>query len=218
MLADFDKTLEKLILTEGNINKTEIDVAFDAPTGEWSSRLSRPTINCWCFDIRENLKLRVSDRNAAINGTQLARVSAPVRRMDLTYLVTAWARKIEDEHQLLWRALGALKRFTVLEPEQCEGALRYQGHSIPMLVADMSSQQINLVDLWSVLENQMRLGFVVAATVDLDARYGFDVPLVLEATIRVGRGSALPEEILDEPIEEIKIKPKPGQKGKNKEG
>lgn len=213
MLADLDKTLEKLIFTEGNLNKSEIDMAFDAPTGEWSSRLNRPTLNCWCFDLRENLKLRIPDRNVAMNGS-LARMSAPVRRVDLTYLVTAWARKVEDEHQLLWRALGALKRFAVLEPEQCEGALRYQEHNIPLMVADMSTIQTNVVDLWSVLENQMRLGFVVIATVELDVRYGFDVPLVLEATIRVGRGESLPAETLSEPIEEIKIKPKPGQKPK----
>ena len=25
---------------------------------EWSARLSRPTLNCWAYDVRENIKLR----------------------------------------------------------------------------------------------------------------------------------------------------------------
>ena len=211
MLADLDKTLENILITEGNLNRHEVDIAFDTPTGEWSSRLSRPTLNCWCFDVRENLKLRIPDRTVATNGN-IARVGVPIKRIDLTYLITAWARKMEDEHQLLWRGLGALKRFPVLEPEQCEGALRYQEHNIPLVVADMSIVQTNLVDLWSVLENQMRLGFVVIATVELDIRYGFDVPLVLEGTIRVGESDEPEKRKLIRPPEEIKIKPKSDQK------
>jgi Pvc16 N-terminal domain len=213
MLADFDKTLENLLITEGNLNRGEIDIAFDPPTGEWSSRLSRPTLNCWCFDLRENLKLRIPDRTVAANGNA-ARIGIPIKRMDLTYLITAWARKMEDEHQLLWRGLGALKRFPALEPEQCEGALRYQEHSIPLVVADMSIVQTNLVDLWSVLENQMRLGFVVIATVELDIRYGFDVPLVLEGTIQVGESDQPERRRLIRPPEEIKIKPKSDKQGR----
>jgi hypothetical protein len=204
MLSDFDKTLENLLITEGNLNRNEIDIAFDAPTGEWSSRLSRPTLDCWCFDLRENLKLRIPDRVAAKNGDS-ARIAMPVRRMDLTYLITAWARKAEDEHQLLWRALGALKRFATLEPEQCEGLLRYQEHNIPLMIGDMSTLQVNLVDLWSVLENQMRLGFVVIATIDLDTRLGFDVPLVLEGTIRIGESEEPERWQLSGQPEEIKI-------------
>lgn len=207
MLADFDKTLEKLLYEEGKLNRSEIDVAFDPPTGEWSSRLNRPTLNCWCFDIRENIKLRIPDRTLANNGS-IAHVGMPIKRFDLTYLVTAWARKMEDEHHLLWRGLGALKRYAVLEPEQCEGNLRYQEHNIPLTVADMSSLQINLVDLWSVLENQMRLGFVVVATVELDVRFGFDVPLVLEGTIKVGEADVPEKRRFTRPPEEIKIKPK----------
>ncbi len=211
MLSDFDKTLENLLFTEGNLNRGDIDIAFDPPTGEWSARLNKPTINCWCFDLRENLKLRIPDRTVGRNG-DVARISIPVRRVDVTYLVTAWARKIEDEHQLLWRGLGALKRFTALEPDQCEGALRYQEHSIPLTVADMSAIQTNLVDLWSVLENQMRLGFTVMATIDLDTRFGFDVPLVLEGTIRVGQSERPEDEqILSGTPDEIKIKPKSGK-------
>ena len=186
MLHDMDKTIERLLVEEGKLNKKEIDIAFDQPTGEWSAHLRRPTLNCWCFDLRENLKLRSMERMVT-RENNTGRTSFPARRMDLTYLVTAWARKIEDEHQLLWRALATIKRFTKLAPEECEGILRYQQQDIQLLVADMSVVHANLVDLWSVLENQMRLGFTVVATVELDIELAFEAPLVLEAMIRVGQ-------------------------------
>jgi hypothetical protein len=49
------------------------------------------------------------------------------------------------------------------------------------------------VDLWSVLENQMKLGFVAVATIELDVETAIEAPLVLEATIKVGQ-SLRPEE------------------------
>ncbi len=195
MLHDFDKTLEKIIYTEGKIPKSDVDIAFDAPDGEWSSRLSKPTINCWCFDVRENLKLRATERQVTVNG-QRADVKMPLRRFDLTYLVTAWARKIEDEHQLLWRALAALKRTTSIKARDGEGSLRYLQFDIPLLVATPSDHPVNLVDLWGVLNNVMRVGFTVVATLEMEVFPAIDTPLVLEARARVGFAENPPDKEL----------------------
>lgn len=207
MLHDLDKTLEKLLIQQGNLSSGDIEISFEQPTREWSGRLNRPTLNCFCYDLRENLKLRNMEMNTAANGNR-GRTSFPARRMDLCYLVTAWARKVEDEHQLLWRALGALKRFTHLQPEDCEGALRYQTMSIPLLVGDMSGSTINLVDLWSVMDNQMRLGFTILATVELDTEMGFEGPLVLEAFVRVGEADQPARRKFSRQPEQLHIKPK----------
>jgi len=209
MLHDLDKTLEKLLIQQGNLSSGDIEISFEQPTREWSGRLNRPTLNCFCYDLRENLKLRNMEMNTTANGNR-GRTSFPARRMDLCYLVTAWARKVEDEHQLLWRALGALKRFTHLQPEDCEGALRYQTMSIPLLVGDMSGSTINLVDLWSVMDNQMRLGFTILATVELDTEMGFEGPLVLEAFVRVGEADQPARRKFSRQPEQLHIKPKAG--------
>ncbi|MCA0457963.1 MAG: DUF4255 domain-containing protein [Chloroflexi bacterium] len=212
MLHDLNKTLEKLLVEKGKLTPNQIDISFEQPNGQWSARLSRPTLNCWCFDLRENMKLRNMDMDAYRNGSRGVK-SIPARRMDLTYLVTAWASKIEDEHQLLWRALAALKRVPSIEPRDCEGLLRYQTRDVPLLVADTSSTNINLVDLWGVLDNQMRLGFTLIATVELDMELSIEAPLVLEATIRLGSSDDPARRTLNEGgREELKIKPKPGQK------
>ncbi len=212
MLYDLNKTLEKLLVQQGNITPNQIDISFEQPNGQWAARLSRPTLNCWCFDLRENIKLRSMEMTTNRNGNRGQTTVAP-RRIDLMYLITAWASKIEDEHQLLWRALAALKRVPSLEPRDCEGLLRYQIHDVPLLVADTSNTAINLVDLWGVLDNQMRLGFTLIATVDLDVELSIEAPLVLEATIRLGSSDDPARQELNEGgREELKIKPKPGQK------
>ena len=212
MLPDLNKTIEKLLIQRGNLNPNQIDISFEQPNGQWSARLSRPTISCWCFDLRENLKLRNTTVNTSRNGDQGIR-ALPPRRIDLSYLVTAWAGKIEDEQQLLWRALGALKRVSSLSPNECEGIMRYQTRDVPLLVADTSNTSINLVDLWGVLDNQMRLGFTLIATVELDLELSIEAPLVLEATIRLGSSDDPTQLTLNEGgREELRIKPKPGQK------
>lgn len=212
MLPDLNKTIEKLLIQRGNLNPGQIDISFEQPNGQWSARLSRPTISCWCFDLRENLKLRAASTSVNRNGDQATR-SLPPRRIDLSYLITAWAGKIEDEQQLLWRALAALKPVASLAPHECEGMMRYQTRDVPLLVADTSNTSINLVDLWGVLDNQMRLGFTLIATVELDLELSVETPLVLEATIRMGSSDDPTQRALNEGgREELKIKPKPGQK------
>jgi hypothetical protein len=212
VLPDLNKTLEKVLIQRGNITPNQIDISFEQPNGQWSARLSRPTLSLWCFDLRENVKLRGMDMTTTRENGQGRRTFGP-RRIDLTYLVTAWASKVEDEHQLLWRSLAALKRVPSLDPHDCEGMMRYQTHDVPLLVADTSNTNINLVDLWGVLDNQMRLGFMLTATVDLDVELSIEAPLVLEATIRLGSSDYPAQQELNEGgREELKLKPKPGQK------
>lgn len=170
MIPDLDKTIETIIYTRGGFGRNDIDVSFDTPDREWSSRLSRPTISCWAFDLRENMKLRSLERQVSRNGNQTSTLY-PSYRMDVTYLITAWARKMEDEHRLLWRALAALKRTPILKPRDCEGELRYQQHDVLMLTATPSDHPINMVDLWGVVDNVMHMGFTLCATVELERDY-----------------------------------------------
>jgi hypothetical protein len=193
MIQDLDKTLKKLLVENGKLQRSKIDIAFEQPTAEWASRLSTPTINCWCFDVHENVKLRNMEMRVSDNGRQ-ATLRLPPMRFELTYLVTAWAREVEDEHQLLWRALGALAKTRVLKPEICVGALKDQPYDIPITVAQAGEMSVNYSDLWSVLDNQMRLGFTVMATLAFDPEIGFEVPLVLERHIGIGQADYPPDE------------------------
>lgn len=189
MIHDLDETIRKILIEKGRLNAGEIDITFDQPSREWSAGLSRPTINCWLYDVRENLDLRSMEwETTRANGQGKLRL-APLR-FDLNYLITAWTRKVEDEHRLLWRALGALCQVRTLDPDVCEGALRDQPYEIPFEVAQDSEVVPNVTDLWSVLDNEMRAGFRLAVTLAFDADRGFDAPLVLERRLIVGQADA----------------------------
>ena len=58
MIADLDETLQQLLKNELPIKNGEIDIKFEQPKREWSARLSKPTVNFFLYDLRENVKLR----------------------------------------------------------------------------------------------------------------------------------------------------------------
>src|SRR5512137_1156548 len=107
MIDDLDEVLRQLLIRELPIKNGEVDVQFDQPKREWSAKVSRPTINLFLHDVRENAKLRQTqpmwDLTQNPDGTVTQR-RKPVR-VDLHYIITAWATEPEDEHRLLGRTL-----------------------------------------------------------------------------------------------------------------
>ena len=58
MISDVDEALRNLILDSLTVSRQNVDIKYDLPSRDWASRLNRPTINLFLFDIRENLRLR----------------------------------------------------------------------------------------------------------------------------------------------------------------
>ena len=58
MFADLDESIRQLLVQHVPLDPSEIEISFDTPDREWSGRLTRPTINCFLYDVRENMKLR----------------------------------------------------------------------------------------------------------------------------------------------------------------
>jgi hypothetical protein len=196
MLNDLDNSLKKLLTEQGQLNQKGIEVSFDQPTREWSARLGAPTINLWCFDLRENVKLRNMEMRVSDDGRR-ANLRQPHLRFDLSYLVTAWAREVEDEHRLLWWTLGALVHNPILSADYLVGDLSAQPYEIRTAVGQAGDSPTNMSDLWSVLDNQMRLGFTITTTLALDPARALETPLVLEKRIGVGQAGYPPDQELD---------------------
>src|SRR3972149_11967002 len=108
MFQDVDETLREVLAADVPIRKPEVDIAFERPTRQWASRLSRPTLNLFLYQIREREELRddapLISRDE--NGNAVKR--KPPRRMDLAYLVTAWTQEAADEHRILARVLASM--------------------------------------------------------------------------------------------------------------
>src|SRR5260221_2832292 len=155
MIQDLDETIRQILIKRGKFNATDVDISFDQPTGEWATGLTRPTINCYLYDIRENVELRSRDFKVERQNGTARRVFDPMR-IDLSYIITVWTRNIEDEHQLLWRVLQTLAAMRSIAVDQTEGALQRQPLPLPTKTALPSDAIRNLPDLWGVMENQLR--------------------------------------------------------------
>jgi hypothetical protein len=192
VFADLDETIRRLLIREVPLDPSEVDVNFEAPDREWSGRLSRPTVNCFLYDVRENHLLRVTEYDVRrVNGTAV-KAKAPLR-IDATYQISAWARAPEDEHRLLWRLLGALSRFRILPEDVLQGALADQPYPIPAQTAQPDQAPKNPADLWQVIDNRIRPTLTYVVTVALDPAVQLTSPLVFTRQTRVGERLDLPD-------------------------
>lgn len=172
MFSELDETIRQILVKEGGFDPGEIDVSFEIPNSEWSAGISKPTLNCYLFDIRENRDLQKTgvrvEKKGPDNGFVRRR---PPMRLDLTYLVTAWTRAVEDEHRLLWGALSTLMRFDVLPGAHLQGVLR--DHDLPIYATIARAEGVlkSPGEFWTALENQIKpsLSYVVTLAVDYEA-------------------------------------------------
>src|SRR5437660_721399 len=79
MINDLDETLKQLLIQKAQLDPAEVDISFDTPTRDWSTPVTRPTINLYLFDIRENRTLRELDWDDEPSGYgQVRRLGMPV--------------------------------------------------------------------------------------------------------------------------------------------
>jgi hypothetical protein len=184
MFADLDETIRELLIKRVPIDLTEVDLSFEAPDREWSGRLSRPTINCFLYDVRENLDLRQTDWEVQKkNGASTSR-RFPAR-IDATYQVTVWARAPEDEHRLLWRVLVALFRNPILDDSLLQGQLKNQQYQTRAVVVQPSQARANPAELWQALDNRIRPALTYTVTVPLDLDIEYTSPMVFTRRTRL---------------------------------
>ena len=169
MIHDVDETLRALVRRDA-LSGTDVDVVFDAPTKDWSTRRNAPTIDMYLYDLREDLRRRQSSiADEHVNGRVVARVQPP-RWFKLSYLVTAWTQRPEDEHRLLSALLRCFLRSDRLPPDLLAGSLADLGESLPVTCALPPPEDRALSDVWSAMGGELKpsLDLVVYAPFDLE--------------------------------------------------
>ncbi len=190
MSNDLDESLKQLLIKKGGLDPSEVDISFDIPTRDWSTPVTRPTVNLYLYDIHENTLLREMtwDREDQDDGTtQLVRRP---RRIDLSYMVTCWTSAVEDQHRLLWRVLETFFRHNPLPDEVLQGDLKNLVHPISTLVSQPDGILKNVSDFWGALENQLRPAISLIVTVDLDLDEITTAPLVFAQVVKFGEARA----------------------------
>ncbi|MFQ5401129.1 MAG: Pvc16 family protein [Anaerolineae bacterium] len=204
MIADLDETIKQLLVEEIPVKNGEIDIKFDQPTREWSARLTKPTVNFFLYDVRENNVLRQHQwqRLDAGNGRQ-ARVKRTPMRVDCAYMITTWASEPDDEHRLLTRCLMALFRHPVLPEHVLVNTLQNPAFDIQAQLA-RHDKLTNPAEVWSALDNELRPSISYIVTLALDPWAEVTGPAVRTLTLRTNQADGLPRPhhlVPDEPAE-----------------
>ena len=190
MIADLDETLRQLLIQKAGLDPAEVDISFEIPTRDWAtaSAATRPTVNLYLYDVRENVKLREMywDEELQQDGNSTRLVRRPVR-VDLTYMVTCWTTLAEDQHRLLWRVLETLFRYSPLPEDTLQGALKHLLYPVRTEMAQPDGVLKNVSDFWGALENQLRPCVSLTVTLELDLEQVQITPLVFARGIRYGQ-------------------------------
>lgn len=194
MISDLDETIRQLLVAEMPVKNGEVGISFDLPKREWSSRLSRPTINLFLYDLRENVALRQHQWERLPEskpGENLAHLRRTPFRVDCHYMLTCWAAEAEDEHRLLSRSMMVLFRFPVIPQERLFGMLKNQPFDIQTRFAS-HDKLTNPAEVWSSLDNEMRPSIPFVVTIAIDPWVEVTGPIVRILTMRTGQTITLP--------------------------
>jgi len=148
-----------------------VDIAFDAPSRDWSGQLSKPTVNLFLYDLREAESLRPSEWTSVTNKNGRRLESRPPMVMECSYAVTAWTHAVEDEHRLLSQVLAILFAFPQLPEDRLNGRLVNGSQPWP-IKGRIGQGKGEKSDFWSAVGGQYKvsLDYVVRLSVESGAK------------------------------------------------
>lgn len=168
MIHEVDEALRSLIKREA-LGGADVEVVLDAPKKDWAARCTAPTIDLYLYDIREVASRRHAGTMDVRNesGHVIARKPWP-RVFRLSYLLTAWTQRPEDEHRLLSAVLGCFMRHETFPSELLSETLTACGEPPRFSVAQPPPQDRQISEIWSALGGELKasLDLAVLATVE----------------------------------------------------
>jgi Pvc16 N-terminal domain len=193
VIHEVDEALRRLVRDAAR-RGTEVEVAFDAPTKDWAARRNAPTVNVYLYDIREDLRRRQRGMLNEYGPTgKVAARHLPPRHIKLSYLVTAWTQRPEDEHRLLSDLLLALLRHDAVPAELLSGSLAALELPVPMTVALPPPEDRAFADVWTALGGELKPSLDVVVSAPVESGQVFAAGPAAEAGLRLGVGD-------DEPV------------------
>ena len=138
------------------------------PNKDWSTKLTKPTINLFLYDVRENHELRSSERTLTRTDNTTGAVSRAPVRVDLSYLITVWTTFIVDEHTLLGRVLATLVQFPLVPPEVLKGSMQTQPVPLQAWIAQ-PERLPSPWEFWGHMDHGMKAGLNFVLTTSLEA-------------------------------------------------
>lgn len=177
MIRDLDATIGVMLknwATAGS-SLAAASVSFDLPDADWRTRLTAMTVNCYLYDIRENLDMRTYEAlmSRSADGRRATRAAPPVR-VDCSYCITAWSTASTDavleEHDLLSQVLLVLLRNQTIDGTLLQGSLAGQIPPYPTVIASQDGIVKHHPQFWTALDQKLKpsLNYVVTVGMLLD--------------------------------------------------
>ncbi len=193
MISEVDQALEALVRREA-LNGSRVEVLFDAPTRDWVARRNAPTLDIYLYDIREDMARRqvvAEPVRDPVTGIASAH-RVPPRRYKLSYLVTAWTQRAEDEHRLLSACLAAFVRNEIIPPDLLGGSLADSAIPVVLQVAGPMGQDRSIADVWSALGGELKPSLDLVAIAPLDSAYAWPAakPVLEPLSLGLASGAA----------------------------
>ena len=184
MIHEVDETLRGIVKRDV-INGSDIEVVFDAPTKDWASRRNTPTIDIYLYDIREDTKRREAGRFEVKDETGRIIGRRPMPRIfKLSYLITAWTQRPEDEHRLLSSMLACFLRNDRIPTVSLHGSLQENGWPLDVTIGLPPPEDRALSDVWSALGGELKPSLDLVIITPIDTERFVETAIVVDAPPR----------------------------------
>lgn len=169
MIQDIDESVRALIQRDA-LGGIDVEVVLDAPTSDWAARRSGPTVDLYLYDIRESLgRRRYGYMEWRDDDGHISSRRPWPRVFRLSYLVTAWTQRPEDEHRLLGSVLTCFLRYDALPRELLVGQLATVRESIQVTVAQPPADDRQVTDIWSALGGELKPSLDIRELAPIDS-------------------------------------------------
>jgi len=186
VIHEIDEALRSLV-REKALPGSSVDVSFEAPTKDWAARRNAPTVNVYLYDIREDLRRR--SRGLVNEYDERRRVvarTAPPRYIKLSYLLTAWTQRPEDEHRLLSALLLGFIKLDAVPRELLTGSVADLGMPVPMTTALPPPEDRAFADVWTAMGGELKPSLDVVVSTPLAAATPVEVGPPASEGVRLG--------------------------------
>jgi hypothetical protein len=200
MIGEIDDAIRALVKASDGI-AADIDIALDAPTKDWAARRNAPTVDLFLYDIREDVKRREYGFTEERDDRGLVTKRAPAPRyFKLSYLVTAWTQRPDDEHRLLDALLRCFLRFDAIPASFVVETLAETGLPCSLSVAQPPPEDRAFADVWSSLGGELKPSLDLVVTAPLSR--GFTYPIAPPVTEGVQGQFSAPADGIHETVTE----------------
>jgi Pvc16 N-terminal domain len=199
VINDVDESLRELLRAEA-LNGSDVEIVLDAPTRDWAARRNAPTLDMYLYDIHEDIRRRHNGplphmgADGRVQGHQV-----PARFLQMSYLVTAWTQRPEDEHRLLAAVLGCFLKYDAVPEVYLTDVLKNYEIPVAIRVGFPPSEDRKVSDVWSSLGGDLKASLDIVATVRFEAGVLEEAAPAVAAPLRLRAVGMIEDNQVDEP-------------------